>query len=335
MDQELKVWYVLINNQKLGPFSVDELLREEPLTPEKFTKDYLVWKEGMVSWLRAVDVPEFAARFNPVKEEEEPPEVSEPVVQDVQESTSAESGPGSFRRAQISKLNSMVEKFKKKFENLRHNNPILVTGTAAAAGLIFICFISAFVYNFVERGREEKILAAEIAQREREFREKRERKEQTFRDSVDRVERERLGKIELELQKKAARDSIAKIQAATGKAEASPPSFTDPRDGNKYNIKRFANGATWFLNDVDNGKGFNWWQAAVACPKGWHLPADKEWRSLASSLKGEAISYFGSKHYWWSAAEGTDSWYLSGSNLVCYSGNANKSAFYRVRCVKD
>jgi hypothetical protein len=328
MDRESKIWYVLTDNQKLGPFSAEELLGENPPISEKFTKDFLVWKTGMISWLRAADVPEFGAHFNPQIQEDDSTEVEEPVLR---ESVSPDGAEDAFEH---SKPERIVEKIKNSIRDFRQSNPIAVTAIAAGAALIFICFSTAFVYDFVENWREKKKLAAGIEQRAREFRERQELREQAFRDSVEAVELEKRRKTELENQKKTARDNMAKKNLPASSDSPSYNYFTDPRDGNKYKIRKFG-GAVWFLEDLDNGKEFNWWQAAVACPKEWRLPSDKEWKALSSILKSGAGNYFGSKYYWWSAVEGADSWYVSGGSLVCYSGNDNKSAVYRVRCVKE
>lgn len=82
--------------------------------------------------------------------------------------------------------------------------------------------------------------------------------------------------------------------------------FTDPRDGQSYDIVTIGNQtwfaenlnfqtypisstyATYYNNSDDNGDiyGFlySFSQAEIACPDGWHLPSDEEWRILEMYL---------------------------------------------------
>lgn len=77
--------------------------------------------------------------------------------------------------------------------------------------------------------------------------------------------------------------------------------MVDPRDGKKYNIV-YINGQHWMAENLDFKMPGSWYYkdqasskdgrlyiqaaAAVACPKGWHLPSDKEWESLTLSAGG-------------------------------------------------
>jgi len=88
--------------------------------------------------------------------------------------------------------------------------------------------------------------------------------------------------------------------------------FTDSRDGQVYQIVTIGNKAesqTWFAENLNFEKANSWWYdnnadtgavygrlynwdaALTACPDGWHLPGDDEWKILEMNLgmsQGEA-----------------------------------------------
>ncbi len=84
--------------------------------------------------------------------------------------------------------------------------------------------------------------------------------------------------------------------------------FTDPRDGQTYDIITIGN-QTWFAENLrfnitsgcwvydDNESNVNTYgllynkaSAAIACPDGWHLPSGTEWNTLVDYLGGPATA---------------------------------------------
>ncbi|NGX42042.1 MAG: hypothetical protein K940chlam7_00318 [Chlamydiae bacterium] len=64
-----KIWYIIINGDEGGPYSLRELAEDSRLT-----QDTLVWKEGFESWVPIHDVPELNELFKeeiPMEEEDE------------------------------------------------------------------------------------------------------------------------------------------------------------------------------------------------------------------------------------------------------------------------
>lgn len=53
-----KIWFILINGNREGPYSVDELKKDPRLTP-----DTLVWREGFEYWVPISQVPELKGIF--------------------------------------------------------------------------------------------------------------------------------------------------------------------------------------------------------------------------------------------------------------------------------
>ena len=93
--------------------------------------------------------------------------------------------------------------------------------------------------------------------------------------------------------------------------------FTDPRDGKKYKSAKIGK-QTWMAQNLDYhgedgylglcygdepkkkikkpenckkyGRLYDWNEAKKACPKGWHLPSDKEWQTLVDFAGGEKVA---------------------------------------------
>jgi uncharacterized protein (TIGR02145 family) len=79
--------------------------------------------------------------------------------------------------------------------------------------------------------------------------------------------------------------------------------ITDPRDGKTYeivkigyqwwlvnNLDHYMSAGTWYYDDDSItyssrfGRLYNWVTATEACPSGWHLPADDEWKILETEV---------------------------------------------------
>jgi uncharacterized protein (TIGR02145 family) len=102
--------------------------------------------------------------------------------------------------------------------------------------------------------------------------------------------------------------------------------FTDSRNGKAYktvkigeqvwmaeNLNYNASGSKCYNDSTANcdkyGSLYNWETAMKACPSGWHLPTNKEWETLLSSLGGKRESYQGEE---------------CECEIVSYTGVANK-----------
>jgi len=78
--------------------------------------------------------------------------------------------------------------------------------------------------------------------------------------------------------------------------------FTDSRDSKSYDVVKIGNQCwmsknlnyavttnSWCYNNTESnctsyGRLYNWTGAGSACPSGWHLPTDAEWKTLEMSL---------------------------------------------------
>ena len=88
--------------------------------------------------------------------------------------------------------------------------------------------------------------------------------------------------------------------------------FTDPRDGQVYNIVTIGT-QIWFAENLNYETSDSWWYdnrssngniygrlytfdaALTACPSGWHLPSNDEWKIL----EGNADTQYGVGHSVW------------------------------------
>jgi hypothetical protein len=70
IDRTIREWFIIINHQQLGPYSLAELKRNPQFNP-----DILVWKRGFQEWIKARFVPEMQEIF---KDEPEAKALHEP-----------------------------------------------------------------------------------------------------------------------------------------------------------------------------------------------------------------------------------------------------------------
>jgi len=102
---------------------------------------------------------------------------------------------------------------------------------------------------------------------------------------------------------------IILLLAACGTTvKKSGETFTDSRDGTIYKIVKIGsqtwmaenlayktNNGCWAYDDNESnvatyGYLYNWETAKTVCPKGWHLPSDKEFQTLIDHLGGDSIA---------------------------------------------
>jgi len=133
--------------------------------------------------------------------------------------------------------------------------------------------------------------------------------------------------------------------------------FTDPRDEQTYNTieigsqKWFSDNLNyetsnswWYDNSSANGdvygRLYTWYVALTACPSGWHLPSDYEWKTMEMALgmsqseaddtgwrgtdQGEQMK---STSGWYNNGNGTNS---SGFNALPGGGRLENGSFYHL-----
>ena len=85
--------------------------------------------------------------------------------------------------------------------------------------------------------------------------------------------------------------------------------FTDARDGQTYSWVRLKDGQKWMAQNLNFksddswcyddknkncqkfGRLYSWNAAQSACPKGWHIPSEYEWKRIVENYGGEQSSY--------------------------------------------
>ena len=114
--------------------------------------------------------------------------------------------------------------------------------------------------------------------------------------------------------------------------------FIDPRDGQEYRTVKLKDGKIWMAQNLnfDVGEGchfynddpeneekygrlYTWEAAKKACPDGWRLPSDKEWKEMINSSDKELLVYK-------TLIEGGD----SGFSALLGGYRRSDGSFYRV-----
>lgn len=123
-------------------------------------------------------------------------------------------------------------------------------------------------------------------------------------------------------------------------------SYTDSRDAQVYNIVTI-DSQRWFKENMrynvsgsmlnpsnpnsDYGRLYSWQQAQSACPSGWHLPSDDEWKQFERSLgmtqsQSDAEQWRGSNEG--SKLKATSGWTNNGNGNNSSGFNALPAGYY-------
>jgi len=137
------------------------------------------------------------------------------------------------------------------------------------------------------------------------------------------------------------------VVGGAGQACPDMPSFTDPRDGQTYNTimigdqcwmrenLNFETDSSWCYDNNNAhcakfGRLYHWQAATTACPEGWHLPSDDEWRFMEAFVD----SQYGSNHGEWDQnnvwrgldagekLKAIEGWFGDGVGIDAYGFNA-------------
>lgn len=98
--------------------------------------------------------------------------------------------------------------------------------------------------------------------------------------------------------------SLIVLIVSFNKAQIDDNIFIDPRDGKAYKTVKIGN-QTWMSENLNFktpnswcadceklGMLYNFEDAKIACPVGWHLPSVEEWQTLIENLGGQDSVYY-------------------------------------------
>lgn len=157
-------------------------------------------------------------------------------------------------------------------------------------------------------------------------------------------------------------------------ALAAAASLPDQRDGQVYRTVSIGQ-ARWFAQDLNYetpdsrchgdlasdcavyGRLYRWDEAMTACPPGWHLPSDREWKNLEIAIgrfdarfagysdphRGGAYVRLGERAAFWTSTDaGRDdvsasAWHrdISENRGTIWRSKVNQTYRLSVRCVTD